>query len=477
MSTTVRSNCHNGTPSERIRVVRKRVASLKPSPENSLLYRQPGSDPDHDSFVESIRTHGLLEHLIVTADNFIVAGHRRQAALIEIGRVFVRCRVLRARRDAMTRDEYVALLREHNRQRNKSVAEQVAEELVDINPEAAVANLRNRRSKFVEFSQCNGVTAMNVEGSKTRFAISEQKADHVKYVKQVVFEDLREYWPLSVRGVHYALLNYRFFRNKPRKLAYANDDQSYGATSDLITRLRLEGAIPWKAFDDPTRPLKDFRAFGNVRQFIRQEADRFCDGYWRDYLQSQPNHIEVICEKNTIYHMVLRVTSEYQIPTSSGRGFSSIDPWHDLFERYESSGKDRLIVIVLSDFDPEGEMIPHVGGRTLRDDFGVDADKLTIIKAGVTREQIGRYKLPSQNFAKETSSNHEWFVGRNGGDDAVYELEALKPADMLRDLEYVVKSVIEVDLFERELAAERQEAVYLDAAKAKALRALKGLLE
>src|SRR5262249_49976478 len=157
------------------------------------------------------------------------------------------------------------------------------------------------------------------------------------------------------------------------------------------------------------------------------------------------NHVEVVCEKNTIYHMVLRVTERYQIPTSSGRGFNSIDPWHDLRERYDDSGKERLIVIVLSDFDPEGEMIPQVGGRTLRDDFGVE--DLTIIKAGVTREQIERYDLPPQNFAKETSSNFKWFVDRNGGDEAVYELEALDPEDMLRDLDSIIRSVIDVDLF------------------------------
>jgi hypothetical protein len=452
------------------------VASLKPSPENTLLYRRPADDPDHPSLVASIRKNGLLESLIITADNFVVAGHRRHAALVEIGQIFVRCRVIPFRRDSMGRDDYVALLREHNRQRNKSAAEQVAEELVDIDPQAAATNLLQRRSRLINGTLRNGVTALELEGSKTRFGISAQKDDHVRNVKRVIFEDLREYWPLSVRGVHYALLNYSFFRNVLRKLTYGNDDQSYGATSDLITRLRLNGAIPWNAFDDPTRPLKEFHAFSDVRQFIRQEADRFCEGYWRNYLQSQPHHIEVVCEKNTVYHMVLRITEKYQIPTSSGRGFNSIDPWHDLFERYEDSGKDRLIVIVLSDFDPEGEMIPQVGGRTLRDDFGVPAEKLTIIKAGVTAEQVQMYKLPSQNFAKDTSSNHAWFVERTGS-DAVYELEALKPADMLRDLEHVVQSLIDIELFNLEVAAERAEAVYLESARAKAFQALKGLLE
>src|SRR5262249_7731262 len=182
-----------------------------------------------------------------------------------------------------------------------------------------------------------------------------------------------------------------------------------------------------------------------------------------------------VCEKNTVYHMVLRVTERYQIPTSSGRGFNSIDPWHDLYVRYRDSGKQRLIVIVLSDFDPEGELIPHVGGRTLRDDFGVQ--DFSIIKAGVTRDQIEHYRLPPQNFAKETSSNHKWFVDRNNGNDAVYELEALNPEDMLRDLESVIQSTIDINLFNREAEVEQQEATYLEAVRRTATRALKDLGE
>jgi hypothetical protein len=89
-------------------VVRKRVASLHPSPENSRLYRQPESDPEHEKLVESIRKNGLLEDLVITADNYIVAGHRRHAALVQIGQQFVRCRVLPIRRGSMSENEYVA---------------------------------------------------------------------------------------------------------------------------------------------------------------------------------------------------------------------------------------------------------------------------------------------------------------------------------------------------------------------------------
>jgi hypothetical protein len=181
---------------------------------------------------------------------------------------------------------------------------------------------------------------------------------------------------------------------------------------------------------------------------------------FRALLASSSAHVEAVCEKITIYHMVLDATRKYQINTSSGRGFNSIDPWHDLSERSANSGKERLVVIVLSDFDSEGEMIPQVGGRTLRDDFGVE--DLAVIKAGVTREQIDRDDLPPMAFAKEASSNRKWFTERNNGDSTVWELEALNPEDMLNDLDKAIRSVLDIDLFEQEIAEQDREEVWLE---------------
>lgn len=468
----------NATPENKsYKTVRKRISSIRPSPENSTIY--DGIDPDDRFHIEnqklddSIKKHGLHEPLVLTQDGYIVSGHRRYGSLKRIGQAIAPCRVLQVRRDEMTTDDYVALLREHNRQRHKTIAEQVREELVDVDPHEAHESLLRQRNKSINASIINGVGSLAIEGRKKRHGISAAKAEHVRHIMQVVFDDRRDYWPLSVRGVHYGLLNYMFFRNTSRRLRYQNDTNSYQATSDLITRLRLTGEIPWIAFDDVTRPLTEYRAFSDVRQFVRQERENLFCGYWRDLLQSQPNHIEIVCEKNTIYHIATRVSKKYMIPTSSGRGFNSIDPWHDLAERYELSGKERLIVIVLSDFDPEGEMIPHVGGRTLRDDFGIE--RVSIIKAGVTREQIEQNDLPQQNFAKEESSNYQWFVERQAGDNSVYELEALPPEALLDDLERVVQSVLDIDLYNAEVQREKEEAAYLKTARKKLVEAMEGL--
>jgi len=467
------------------RVVRKLLSSLKPSPENDTLY-----DRNDAAIVElagKLAAAERVDPLVVTADNYIVSGHRRYAAYTRLGRVKVQCQVLSKKRSDYTRDEYVKLLREYNRQRDKSVAEKVRETMVDLDTDDAYRSLRASRDKSVNAAAHNGMRPIAIEGSKRRSEISEDKADHVKYILQVVNER-KAYWPLSVRGVHYPLLNFPFIRgyyhpkkkdpdygNGPRTLWYANDDGSYDATSDLCTRLRLDGQIPWEALHDPTRPVQEFRPFRNAQEFVKQEVDNLFSGYWRDLLQSQPNHFEVLVEKNTVYHMAQQVTRKYQITTRSARGLNSIDSFHEIAEAFQDSGREKLILIVLSDYDPEGELIPHDAGRRLRDDFDIPIEDIEVYKAGVTRGQIAKYKIPVQNVAKEKSSNYDWFVDRNGGDESVYELEALDPKDMLADLDRVIRNVLDIDLYNAEAAEERKEAPYLEASKRTVREALNGL--
>src|SRR5262249_924720 len=147
----------NGTE---YRTVRKRVASLLPSPENQELYRAVYEDPDIGKLAASIQKLGLQEPLLITQDNYIVSGHRRHYALESIGQAFARCRVLPFRRDSLSTDQYLAVLREHNHQRNKTVAEQVREELVDIDPQEAHRQLCELRDKSIYATEYNGVEVL-----------------------------------------------------------------------------------------------------------------------------------------------------------------------------------------------------------------------------------------------------------------------------------------------------------------------------
>jgi hypothetical protein len=450
------------------RMVRKWVAALKPAPENETLYHPvDGDDNGVIDLAESIKRTGC-DPLLVTKDNVIVWGHRRRLALLRIGQEQVRCRVLDVNWADLTKEQKLRLLRDGNQQRDKSAAEEVREELVDIDPDQASENLLARRYSSVCAPEANGLEFVQAPPAKPFHKISQDKQEHVEHIKKALYVDLKEWLPVSGRKVHYQLCNYKFIRGYlwPKKrqpghgvrqtLWYQNDEKSWNATGELLVRLRYNGTVGWDDICDDTRPFVEFRPFQNVKQFWRQQLEEFGEGYWRDLLQSQPNAVVLCCEKNTVFTLAQRVTKRYQVYTMSGHGFSSVGPWHTLAEKFKESGKERLLVVVLSDYDPEGERIPEVALQTLRDREGL-GDRVKVVKAAVTKRQIEQYNLPRMGMAKESSSNWDWFIRRNGGDETVWELEALDPADLLRELEDVIKRVIDLDLYNREVAKQDED--------------------
>ena len=451
-----------------IHIVRKRLNGIRPSPENDLIYNPTKrDDPELQALAKSIKKHGMQEPIVITKDRYIVSGHRRYAAASMIGQTTVPCRVLNFKRTDDP-DKFVTHLREYNRQRDKTNAEKLREELVNFDPTQAYRSLIEHRTIWAEDSIPN---AVNIEGNKRRAIITDVKDQMVAAIVKV-FEERMDYLPISVRAVHYALLNHRFLKNTNKKDSwYINDRPSYQNLSELLTRMRINGMIPWKWMTDDTRPMAIWRSWPNCRQFCRDQLNGFLKGYWRDLMQSQPRHVEVIAEKNTVFGMLKSVTQQYCIPTMSGRGFSGIDPYHTMAQRYERSGKDGLVVVVASDFDPEGLEIVQVAGRTLRDDFGVS--DVEIIHCAVTEEQIEEHNLPADNEAKITSSRYQKFVDRHG--EAVYELEALPPDVLTGELTKAIDSVIDRDAFDEELDAEQEDATFLEGVRKQVHRAMQGI--
>jgi len=93
--------------------------------------------------------------------------------------------------------------------------------------------------------------------------------------------------------------------------------------------------------------------------FVKGELDELLKGYWRDLLQSQPNHLELVIEKNTLLPILRPVASQYCIPFTSGRGYCSLPPRHAMAERYRRSGKGKLLLLLVSDFDPTANPSPR----------------------------------------------------------------------------------------------------------------------
>lgn len=435
-----------------VRVFFRRVESLLHPPENDDVYKPIClDDPAVLSLAESVRKHGVKEPLIVTLDNYVLSGNRRLVASRLAGLAEVPCIL-----EPITRADpkFLLMLTECNRQRVKTADELAREAVVAVNADDAHRQLRQYRVA----AAMGDFEPIDIEGEVKRHKISGAKKPMLLAALSVI-SARRRFWPLTLRSVHYALLNDPPMRNAGgRGKRYANDLHSYKDLSDLLIRARLEGALTWDAIDDPTRPVTVWDVHRAVGTYVEREVGGFLKSYWRDLQQSQPRHLEIVGEKNTIANVIRPVASDYCIPMTLGRGYCSGSPRKKIVERFEASGRDSLVLLVLSDFDPEGEDVAHSLARSLRDEF--DVPDVCLVKVTLTAEQVKEYNLPTVLTAKKGSSRRKKFVEKYG--EAVHELEALSPEVMQLLLRDAVQSVLDVDAFDAELAAEREDAAALE---------------
>ena len=449
-------------------IVYKSLSEISPAPENDKVYKPINpNEPDFKAFVEQVKVNGITDPLIVTIDGFLVSGHRRFAAAKVIGLVKVQVRVAEIYHDDPC---FLRLLRDCNRQRHKSLAEVMREEVVSANPEEAYRALREYREQQAEVGV---VDTIALNGVKRRAEITAAKKPLLDAIIQVISEN-RHIGKLSVRQIFYRILNLvpppLIHASKPDSV-YANNIQCYKAVDELTVRARLAGLIPWDAISDTTRPVVTWNVFQEPAPFIRGQLDRFLKGYYRDLMQSQPNHIEIIGEKNTIEGIIRPVANDYVIPYTIGRGYSSLPPRYEMAQRFKTSGKDKLILLSLSDQDPEGEDLGRAFAQSLRDEFGVK--DIVPIKVALTGEQVESLNLPPNLTAKKTSSRRKGFVERHG--ENVFELEALEPATLQQFLRDAIDSVIDVEAYNAEVKREKQDAAYLDTVRRQAHAMLGGL--
>lgn len=443
-------------------ILTKSLFDIWPSPENDRLYRPiDPDDPEIEALAASIGEQGLLEPLVITEDGYIVSGHRRRTAAAQAGLTEVPCRVLPiTRRD--DRDRFLVLLREHNRQREKSFDEKLREELISINSDDAYRSLVSQRAQKSEIT----TPSLTITGTKTRATISPAKQPFLEAIQRVLRE-LKPYWPVSDRQIHYSLLN-----DPPLKHAskpdstYRNDAKSYDALTELLSRARFTSSISWHAIADETRPSETWCVHRDVRAFIREQMRDFLRGYWRDLMQSQPNHVEIVVEKNTVLSIIKPVAGKYCIPITSGRGFCSLPPRKAMSDRYWNSGKRKLILLIASDFDPDGQEIAHSLARSMRDDFGI-AD-IHAVKVALTHAQVKQFQLPNAMEAKLSSTNVRKFIDEFGTD--TFELEALRPDQLQSIMRETINSVIDVEAFNYEVEREKEDAVNLEAYRSTVLK-------
>lgn len=439
---------------------------IRPAYENRLLYDafSPNSDADDRKLYLSIKEEGIREPLHISVDGIILSGHRRHAVARWLDLETIPCIVAEdVVFNDLTADERLSILSIYNAQRDKSHAERLREAMLEIDSDEAYKKLLVdrylRRQVDIEDN-------VNLGDVKNRARITTLGFLHAA---QKAIESEKEYWPLTVRRVHYLLLNDPPLRHdKKPESTYRNDLGSYKTLTNLLLRARLTGDMPHAAIEDETRPIRVMATYQNPADFIKEETEGFLRHYARDLLRGQSHHIEILVEKSAIRKHVELVADEYCIPCTTGRGYSSLTPRWKMVQRFKRSGKERLILLILSDFDPDGEEIAASFSRSLRDDFGV-CDVIAY-KVALSGADVREHGLPSDMEAKVSSPNYIKFVKKHGVN--VAELDAAPVVLLQKKLRDAIESCLDMNSFRAELAKEKEDYTFIAATKQVVIKAM-----
>jgi hypothetical protein len=430
-------------------ITHRALSTVRPAPENDGVYKPVDTTTtDFKLQLALIQENGITDPLILTIDGYIISGHRRYAAAQELELETVPCRTA----DIYHNDpRFLPLLAACNAQRTKSIDEILREQVILVDPEESHRRLREHRRKRAKVD----VDMIALGEAKRRRRITPAKRPFFDAILKII-DQYQDIWPLSVRQIHYFLLNDPplMHARKPQS-RYWNDRKCYKAADELTVLGRLSGEIPVDAIDDPTRTVVVWDVYREMGTFVNEQLNGFMKGGYRDLMQTQPNHIEIIGEKNTIEGVIRPVAADYTIPYSIGRGYSSLPPRIKMARRFKRSGKEKLILLVLSDFDPEGEDIGRAFAQSMRDDFGIE--NIVPVKVALTKDQVDALHLPPNRATrKKKGSRKKKFVRQYG--EAAYELEALPPATLQQYLRNAIDKVLDIKAYNIEVSLEKRDA-------------------
>jgi len=151
----------------------RKTNDLKPHPINIDIYGSENVDRD---LVESIRSKGILEPIVIKDNGIILSGHRRWLAAKELVLEEVPCRVIAFDSDL---DEKEALI-EFNRQRIKTFEQKMKEADYLFGIESERAELRRRATQFTTIVSKQDITVKPTLAEPTLAPHNDNTAKAVK---------------------------------------------------------------------------------------------------------------------------------------------------------------------------------------------------------------------------------------------------------------------------------------------------------
>lgn len=152
-----------------------------------MVYRSISVD-DVVDLAADIRTHGMLEPILISSDGFIISGHRRYftAQLLKLSQVPVKVHPVSRKKNPK---EFLRLLVGANTQRIKGADTLLAEAAVKVDPLEAHANLRAKRiaKEVIRKEDCTLNVVASLDDGQ-RFKLSPAKRPLLKAILRIIEE-------------------------------------------------------------------------------------------------------------------------------------------------------------------------------------------------------------------------------------------------------------------------------------------------
>lgn len=287
---------------------------------------------------------------------------------------------------------------------------------------------------------------MTYGASPTRRRSRRTKAE-IQALEDALVDLAAEHQPATVRGIFYQAVS--------AGLIDKTEAEYKNTVCRLLLRLRRDGRIPYYWIVDGTRIRRQGMAYRDLDHALRG----IHASYRRDLWLTQPDYVEVWCEKDTLSGQLFEVTNDYCVPLMVARGFSSETFLWSAAEEIVEIGKPTFIYH-FGDLDPSGVAAAHA----IRDrlvDMVDGAVPIEFTRVAVTEDQVVELGLPTRPTKRSDSRAKNWT-----GDSV--EVDAIPT----RVLQTLCRDVIEQHLDDDALAVTKA----VEAEERAGLRALMGAM-
>lgn len=253
----------------------------------------------------------------------------------------------------------------------------------------------------------------------------------ISTINGILHEYVTAGYDLSLRQLYYQLVS--------RNLV-ENTEKSYKNVGSLVSDARMAGMVDWDVIKDRGREMVQNPHWDSPADILDSCAKQFRVDRWAN----QECYVEVMVEKQALEGVLIPVCSEWDVPFTANKGYSSSSAMYEASKRYlkRAEQEKELYVLYLGDHDPSGiDMTRDVDDRLriFLDPSG-DTKVHEVKRLALNMEQVDEMK-PPENPAKITDSRAASYIKKFG--QSSWELDAIEPKRLALLVSTAIKQLVD----------------------------------